>query len=854
MDITFDDWKALIGRMNSLLLGLGAPIERDEQGYNKPDFPAGLNAGLEPEGAFLADVAERLIKYHRQIGTDNVELVKAGLGLYGDNLDLGRAGVSAIAVEGKAIVFFKYNRKFVAAIKRLPPRDRRFDYPCKGWVVTPSCLMQAADLLEQAGGNVASVRRLAEQFGPSRDNGAGEAVSPSDLVVEIWEDGHDLVIRHDFDDAMNTAYRAARVYFDRATRTRRISRDFNGFRTKAKAVLDAFRARGEVKISGVELLEAWAAKAETKKLELQPIGSVLRDDISMFPFQIDGVEFIEHAGYKCIIGDEMGLGKTVQALVAAARAGLRTLVVCPASLKYNWAREIAKFTNLTGYVATTIATDATPICGVRGAMRGGPDGDWRSHAFTIVNGDILIDRTLTEYVVTVVLARAPKVMAPMSVIRRDEGRATSGEVRKITCSQCKSVLSMPRPVACPTCKRKSDTLVTLVVRNGLGVGDSVSVEFDGNMVAGAVTLCKKQQKVVKSAWADRLKTAGFGLLIVDESQYYKNWKAKRTRRLTEIAAHIDRRIELTGTVIKSKPAELYSQLRLVAPRLAGRFVQYATRYCGGYRDMFGFHSDGATNLDELHELIKPVYLRRLKNDVMPDLPPKLHSDIPVYMPTALEARYRRAAEDLIQYLKEEGDSDAAQRAQRAEHLVRIAALKQLVLPPKIKAAIEFVHNANGQGEKVVVFSGYTEVIEAITAEFGESCVRLTGSDSGEARDAAVCSFQDNPSIMVFAGNIEAAGVGITLTASSKVLFVDEPWTPGDKQQAEDRCHRIGQDDCVNVYTLLVADTIDEMIHIVLAEKAKVVAAVQDGVTHTDAEIVGRAIDIIGEVTALMRDS
>jgi len=888
-EISFDEWRALVGQTNAFLLGLGEPVERDDRGYNKPDYPAGLYAGIEPEGTCLADIAERLIKYHRQIGQDVVGRVKAGLDSFGAKLDPGRQAVSAVAVDGRAVLFFKYNANFVAAVKRLPARDRRFDRGYNGWFVATARLSDAADLLEGAGANVASVRRLAEQLGPApHSNADSNAPDSNALAVDVWEDHGELVIKHAFDEALNAVYRVAKVYFDRDTRTRRISREYKGRPVrlaplKARIVLEAFRARGDVKVNGIERLAEWASKymdairrapkdaremltaidpaigaamvdlvdemSKESAPELKSVESVLRDGITLFPYQGEGVGFIERTGYNCIIGDEMGLGKTVQAIVAAARAGLRTLVVCPASLKYNWAREIAKFTNLTGYAATTAQGDAAAICGIPGAMRGGPGGDWRSSDFTIVNGDILIDRTLSDHVVTVLLDRAPAKAAAQSAVRvrRAGKRSTSGTVQAVMCGECKSVLDAPRPESCPTCGRESGTRAVLVIRNGVGEGDRVGVEFDGDTVDGTVALCDKRRREVKSVWADALKAAGFGLIVIDESHYYKNWKAKRTKRLAEIAAGIDRRIELTGTVVKNRPVELYSQLRLVSPRLAGRFVDFATRFCGGYRDRFGFHADGATNLAELHERIKPVYLRRLKRDVLPDLPPKLHSDIPVFMDDALEARYRRAEEDFIQWLRDEGRGADAAKAKRAEHLVRMTALKQLVLAPKIEAAIEFVHNANEQGQKVVVFSGYTEVIDALTAEFGESCVRVTGSDDDTARDTAVQRFQGEDAIMVFAGNIEAAGVGLTLTASSRVLFTDEPWSPGDKQQAEDRCHRIGQDDCVNVYTLLAVNTIDETVNTVLGEKAEVIAAVQDGREAPESADT----DVVDEVAARM---
>jgi len=851
--ITFDDWKALIGRTNAFLLGLGEPVERDNQGYSKADFHTCLNAGIEPEGDLLADVGDRLIKYHRQIGSDTVDSVKAGLDLYGSSLDRGRAGVSAVSVGGRAIVFFKYSANFVAAIKRLPQKDRRFDQDSSGWIVSPKCLSQAADILESVGANAASVRTLAEQFGPCRDQ-ADEAIGASEFVVDVWEDSGELVIKHEFDDGMNHVYRAAKVYFDRITKTRRISREFHGkpvknFAAKAKSVLGALRAKaGDVKINGAELLEAWSEINVSEKLELRSVESVMCDGVSLFPFQGDGVDFIENTGYMCIIGDEMGLGKTVQAIVASARTGLRTLVICPASLKYNWAREIDKFTNLSSYVATTDNL-TEPIFGISNTIRGGPAADWKSQDFVIVNGDILIDRTVAEYAVKITLTHVLCDIGSDVRMRRNGGRRTSGVIRSVICTQCKSSLKSPSS-ACPACNKKCDVLATLIVRNGFSNGDGVSVEFSGGTVEGTVVRCIKKQRVVKSVWSDVLKGGGFGIVVVDESHYYKNWKTKRTKKLAEIAAHIRHRIELTGTVIKSRPAELYSQLKLIAPEIAGGFVDFATQYCGGYRDRFGFHADGATNLDELHQRIKPVYLRRLKKNVLPELPPKLYSDIQVEMPPALANRYKRAAADFIKYLKEECGDETADAAKRAEHLTRITALKQLTLKPKIEAAVDFIRSANEQGEKVVAFSGYNEVIDAITAEFGKACVRITGADSASDRDAAVQAFQNNPAIMVFAGNITAAGVGLTLTESSKVLFTDEPWTPGDKQQAEDRTHRIGQDDCVNIYTLLAVGTIDTLIHDILAEKAEVVMAVQDG-TGGDLTNTG---DILSDIVERMQAS
>jgi len=155
-------------------------------------------------------------------------------------------------------------------------------------------------------------------------------------------------------------------------------------------------------------------------------------------------------------------------------------------------------------------------------------------------------------------------------------------------------------------------------------------------------------------------------------------------------------------------------------------------------------------------------------------------------------------------------------------------LKQLSVQGKLAESIDWISDFLENGEKLVVFAVHKFVIEALMQKFGKIAVKIDGSVSLSERNKAVEAFQGNDKIRLFVGNIKAAGVGLTLTASSNVVFLELPWTPGDLSQAEDRCHRIGQKDSVNIYFLLAPDTIEERLAHILDSKRKVLDAVLDG--------------------------
>jgi predicted RNA-binding Zn ribbon-like protein len=166
---------------------------------------------------------------------------------------------------------------------------------------------------------------------------------------------------------------------------------------------------------------------------------------------------------------------------------------------------------------------------------------------------------------------------------------------------------------------------------------------------------------------------------------------------------------------------------------------------------------------------------------------------------------------------------------------------------KARATADFVTDCVDAGQKVVVFTAYTGVVDTLLERFGPTAVRITGTDSAEAREQAVQRFQNDDAVRVFVGNIHAAGTGITLTAASHVVFNDLDWVPANHWQAEDRAYRIGQTGTVNVHYQVASGTIDEFVQGVLETKTALISAVVDG----EALSPDATRDVLSELEALV---
>lgn len=344
-----------------------------------------------------------------------------------------------------------------------------------------------------------------------------------------------------------------------------------------------------------------------------------------------------------------------------------------------------------------------------------------------------------------------------------------------------------------------------------------------------ITGKKTTVEVTKSGWVDYLLALKPQVAIFDESHYIKNSTAARTKSSKKLGKAVPYVIPISGTPIINRPVELYNSINLVEPRMFPRFFDYAKKYCNATHNGWGWDFTGASNTDELHELLTTsIMIRRLKKDVLPELPDKIRSLVPMELSNKTE--YRRAEQDFISWVKEFKGQEAADKASQAEALVRIGGLKQLAVKGKLQQVVSWITDHLDTNGKLVVFAYHKNTIEHLMQELKQyNPVKVDGSVSAEGRQGAVDRFQNDNDCRLFVGNIKAAGVGLTLTAASSTATIELGWTPGEHDQAEDRVHRIGQEaDSVNAYYLLAAGTIEEEIACLLDEKRKVIDQVLDG--------------------------
>jgi SWI/SNF-related matrix-associated actin-dependent regulator 1 of chromatin subfamily A len=450
----------------------------------------------------------------------------------------------------------------------------------------------------------------------------------------------------------------------------------------------------------------------------------------LFQHQKEGIKFLKEKR-RAILADEMGLGKTRQAIVAAGESGAKgTLVICPASLKINWSREI-KMVYPEDEVHTIESGQQTDI----------PPVSW-----IIINYDML-----------------PKY---------------------------------------------KEQIVQLIVGGNLDT------------------------------------------IIIDEAHYIKGKNTIRAKTTLEITPMIENVYALTGTPIMNRPIELFNILRAIKHPLGRARTVYAKRYCGAYMktiirkngQVIRFNDEsGATHLEELREFTKGNLLRRLKKDVL-DLPEKIISVQITDLTKVARKEYDTAFDAYIEWVQNNPELEKdIEGILDARHLVELMKLKQVCSRAKLDRMVEDIRNAVSQGQKVIVFSQFTGTIMKLKEMLSEGkrgskyddakepilAVTLTGQDDMKTRQGAVDMFQSGPA-QVFISNIKAGGVGITLTAASIVMFADMEWSPSLHDQAEDRAHRIGQGNTVNVYYYVAVDTIEEDIVTLLEEKRTVIRQLMDG--------------------------
>ena len=353
---------------------------------------------------------------------------------------------------------------------------------------------------------------------------------------------------------------------------------------------------------------------------------------------------------------------------------------------------------------------------------------------------------------------------------------------------------------------------------------SVSVVQGRGRVPAAAEITIVNYEVVAAQYGALTRTRPRAL-VVDESHYCKNPQAKRTQAVRRLAAAVvpgGLRLALSGTPVLNHAEELIAQLRII-----GRMEEF------GSGASFARQFRGTVSEERLHwHMRRACFVRRLKAEVLPQLPPKRQVVIPVALTN--DAEYRLAERDVIAWLRSQPLDLSELNAKiaatlRAQRLAQLGTLQRLAARGKLGAALAWIEDFLASEEPLVVFARHVEVQQAVLARF-PTALHLLGDDSLERREAAIRAFQegDGPRLIICATRVAAQG--ITLTRASNVAFLELEWTPAMHDQAEDRCHRIGQRDAVTAWYLLAANTIDETMARLIQRKRATVAAVTDGRT------------------------
>lgn len=491
--------------------------------------------------------------------------------------------------------------------------------------------------------------------------------------------------------------------------------------TGAKIILDSYKSKIE--------LEVAPSKASTTNIVYgAPEG------LEYFPFQNAGIEYILERK-DTLLADQMGTGKTIMGVgVMNEINSQRTLIVCPASLKGNWLKEI--------YIWTT----------QRGLTVG------------IVSGDKFPDT------------------------------------------------------------------------------DVVIINFE--------MLAKHADNTGRILW---------DLLIIDECHYIKNKKSARAKRVYGYGRGKKRirklkavkRLWLTGTPILNKPIDIWPIIEAFDPHGLGKdWEKFVYRYCNAEETHFGTDTSGASNLEELqHYLRKNFMIRRLKKDVLKELPEKTRQVITLpkkgmvkivreemsffeqnmAMLEDLNEDYiedeRISPLDAMQHITEKhGDTmtDKVEQIQIDEGVMfeSAALLRKDIALGKLPMCIEYINMLReGGAGKVVIFAHHSEIIDGLMAHYHNSAVKIDGTVPVNRRQEQVDLFQNNKDVTEFIGNIQAASTGHTLTAASIVIFVELCYVPATMLQAEDRIHRIGQKNACNIHYLVLEDSLEaNMIQSLIAKE------------------------------------
>ena len=471
------------------------------------------------------------------------------------------------------------------------------------------------------------------------------------------------------------------------------------------------------------------------------------------PYQVEGFQWLNtlcDKGFGGILADKMGLGKSVQLIALLLSRYQRntgemgdgslgpSLIVCPASLVYNWGAEFTKFAP---------SFNAVVVAGTKAERRTAIGRAFRADEPTVL---------ITSY----------------DLLRRDVDDYTANEQR-------------------------------------------------------------------------------FNVMALDEAQYIKNHTTKIAKAVKAVAA--DHRFALTGTPIENRLSELWSIFDFLMPGLLGSYKRFHERYelpISNARAADGSTAEGRAAAQvnpeaarvsrQLQSLVGVFIKRRLKSQVLTDLPDKLETTLTVRL--AGEQRKLYAAHEQRLRMQLEHSEEADFNTSKIRILAELTKLRQICCDPrlhyedykagsaKLDTCMELVHGALDGGHRILLFSQFTGMLDIIGKRLAKEDIaflKLTGASSKESRAKMVAQFQAGE-VPVFLISLKAGGVGLNLTAADVVIHYDPWWNVAAQDQATDRAHRIGQQHTVTVYKLIAKDTIEERIMQMQESKRDLVNSVLGG--------------------------
>lgn len=315
----------------------------------------------------------------------------------------------------------------------------------------------------------------------------------------------------------------------------------------------------------------------------------------------------------------------------------------------------------------------------------------------------------------------------------------------------------------------------------------------------------------------------YSLGIFDEAHYLKGRDTKRTKAVLlrgGVASRCLYKWFMTGTPVLNRPVELYPLLKACAPELLGEyssFNSFAHRYCGAYFDGYDLNVRGHSNVDELNEKLtrSGFMLRRLKSEVLHELPEKQYQIIPL-------GKEGIGNKKIFRFIK----SDARKQTPASLDGGDLATERRELAMAKRRYVCDHVRSLLESERKVVVFAYHRDLLEQLRIDFESYNPGLVyGGVTAKEREKVIQDFRTKPECRVFLGQITAAGVGITLIESRIAVFAEISWVPGEIFQAVDRIHRIGQKEKVLIQFMVWENTLEEFMLRSVIDKKQVVEAI-----------------------------